>query len=228
MEQRKKLTVESLVAESKRFSDTESARQNDELFGVTDGKAIGTYIEKKFKEHLSLEYSFDSGNSARGIDLPGTLVNTDIKVTSIRQPQSSSPFKDVKQKIYGLGYNLLVFVYSKTDEMSSKTSTLDIVSCVFLSAERTADYTMTKRLREMVSDGAIEEDIVGYLQDKNVPADDITLRGLASKILEYPPPQGYLTISNALQCRLQYQRVVDLRDSIDGIWKPVDKVVRGI
>ena len=39
--------------------------------------------------------------SAKGIDLPSVEINTDIKVTSIKQPQSSCPFKDAKQKIFG-------------------------------------------------------------------------------------------------------------------------------
>jgi hypothetical protein len=48
------------------------------------------------------------GNLAKGIDFPE--LGVDIKVTSIRQPQSSCPFKSVRQKIYGRGYSLLVFV----------------------------------------------------------------------------------------------------------------------
>ena len=56
----------------------------------------------------SKKYDFDGGNSASGIDLPELEV--DIKTTSINQPQSSCPFKSARQKIYGLGYNLLVFV----------------------------------------------------------------------------------------------------------------------
>jgi hypothetical protein len=51
----------------------------------------------------------------------------------------------------------------------------------------------------MVSDKANEADIIGYLQDKNIPADDITLSEIAKQILEISPTQGYLTISNALQ-----------------------------
>ena len=37
---------------------------------------------------------------------------------------------------------------------------------------------------------------------------------------------GYLTISNALQWRLQYQRIVMLQDVIEGIVKIVDNVNR--
>ena len=50
-------------------------------------------------------------SSARGIDFPELLI--DMKVTSIRQPQSSCPFKSAKQKIFGLGYSLIIFVYEK-------------------------------------------------------------------------------------------------------------------
>lgn len=148
---------------------------------------------------------------------------TDIKVTSIKQPQSSCPYKDAKQKIFGLGYNLLVFVYNKIDNPKTKTTTLHFVSCTFISSERTADYTTTYRLREMIKDKANEEDIVAYLTDKNIPADEITLQNMAKMIMKNPPKQGYLTISNALQWRLQYQRVVSLTKNVSGINKIIDE-----
>ncbi|WP_026994312.1 hypothetical protein [Flectobacillus major] len=73
----------------------------------------------------------------------------------------------------------------------------------------------------MLKDGANEADIITYLQDKNIPADEITLTKVAEQILQTPPEQGYLTISNALQWRLQYQRIVTLADGISGIEKIV-------
>lgn len=213
----KKLTIKDLIEEAKKFCEKQSEIQYKELFGVTDGKALGTFIEHKFQTGLDEKYIVEIGSSARGIDLPSDDIQTDIKVTSIRQPQSSCPFKDAKQKIFGLGYNILVFVYDKTDNSETETATLNFVSCSFIHKERTADYTTTFRLREMVADGAIKEDIIAYLQDKNIPADEITLNEIAERILENPPNLGYLTISNALQWRLQYKRVVDLTENIEGI-----------
>ena len=55
---------------------------------------------------------------------------------------------------------------------------------------------------------------------------DITLSLIAEQILNNTPKQGYLTISNALQWRLQYTRVVNLTDIVDGITKVVDKVTK--
>jgi hypothetical protein len=223
---KEELTIDKLKAEAKAFCITESEIQNKLLFGVTDGKAVGTHIEHKFQELLYSKYKTTIGSSAVGIDLPSEDILTDIKVTSIKQPQSSCPFKDAKQKIFGLGYNLLVFVYDKIDEPKTKTATLNFVSCSFISKERTADYTTTYRLREMVKDKANVEDIVAYLNDKNIPADEITLNRLAKQILKTPPVQGYLTISNALQWRLQYQRVVTLDKAVQGISKVIDKVAK--
>jgi hypothetical protein len=216
------LTIKTLIFEAKKFCLSQSKTLNKDLYGVTDGKAVGTHIEHKFQNHLADKYELTIGSSAKGIDLPS--VDCDIKVTSIKQPQSSCPFKNVKQKIYGLGYNLLVFVYNKVDNPKSKTAKLEFVSCSFISKERTADYTLTYRLREMVNDKANLEDIIAFLNDKNIPADDITINKLAEHILETPPEQGYLTISNALQWRLQYQRIVTLKENVDGINKIIDKM----
>ena len=138
--------------------------------------------------------------------MPDENILTDIKVTSVEQPQSSCPFRSARQKIFGLGYNLLIFVYDKRD--SEDTCKLQFVHCIFIDKSRTADFTLTKRLREMLKDGANKEDIVGFLRDKNLPGDEITYNELAEEILVHKPKKGYLTISNALQWRLQYSRTI--------------------
>lgn len=188
------------------------------------GKPLGHSSNTNLGIILDEKYFFTKGSSANGIDLPSEDILTDIKVTSIRQPQSSCPFKDAKQKIFGLGYNLLVFVYDKTDDIAKKVAKLDFISCTFIKKERTADYQTTFSLRQMLQNDANTDDIIGYLMDRNIPADEITLNQLAEEILKNKPSQGYLTISNALQWRLQYGRVVRLGQEVDGIIKIVDKV----
>ncbi len=64
--------------------------------------------------------------------MPGLAV--DMKVTSIRQPQSSCPFKHARQKIFGLGYSLLVFVYDKSDNPETRTAILNIMHTIFIDA----------------------------------------------------------------------------------------------
>ena len=211
----KRLTREALIKSAKSFCAAESRKNHEELIGVTDGKAVGTYVERRFQDYLRKDYKVEIGSSAKGIDLPGDDIQTDIKVTSIRQPQSSCPFESARQKIFGLGYNILLFVYDKKDTDSS--CRLRFTHCAFIDKKRTADFTTTKRLIEMLSDGANKEDIVGFLQDKNLPGDEIVFDALADEILESPPEQGYLTISNALQWRLQYKRVLDLEGNVEGV-----------
>lgn len=220
---KKQLTIELLQKEARQFCKTESTIKYSELYGISDGKSIGTFVEHRFKKLLSDNYVTDISSSALGIDLPGENILTDIKVTSIRQPQSSCPFQDARQKIYGLGYNILLFVYEKIDNHSDNTSTIKYVDCSFISKECTADYTSTFRLREMLNDNANVADIIGYLTDKNIPGDEITLTILANEILTNKPLQGYLTISNALQWRLQYQRIVNISENISGIIKLYSK-----
>lgn len=214
---KKELTVEKLIEEAKQFCGKESKFQNKDLYGVTDGKAVGTNIEHKFKEVLNGKYIYKTGSAARGIDFPDEHINTDIKVTSIIQPQSSCPFRDARQKIYGLGYNLLLFVYEKIDDSKTQTAILNFKSCSFINKERTGDYQTTKSILQMIDNDANTDDIIAYLMDRNIPSDEITLHKIAGEILRNPPKQGYLTISNALQWRLQYQRIVKMKENPDGI-----------
>ena len=217
------LTIEQLVKEAELFYKKESNYENPDLFGITDGKAVGTFIEHKFQNNLIKKYKYERGSSANGIDFPSEIINTDMKVTSIRQPQSSCPFKSARQKIYGLGYNLLLFVYDKEDDSSKRISKLNFLNCTFIYNNRTADFQITKTLRQMIENDANSEDIIAYLMDKNLPVDEITLNSLADEILNNPPLQGYLTVSNALQWRLQYGRIVRLKDDVDGIIKIIQQ-----
>ena len=52
------------------------------------------------------------------------------------------------------------------------------------------------------------EDLDALLEDKNIPLDEISRRQLAERLVDDVPQQGVLTISNALQWRLQYKRAI--------------------
>src|SRR5258706_15399213 len=154
----KPLTVELLQKEASSFARAQTKHAEPSLFGVTDGKAVGTYLEHKFQTHLQNRYAYGRGNSAKGIDFPE--LGVDIKVTSIRQPQSSCPFKSARQKIYGLGYSLLIFVYEKTDNSKSKSATLNVLHTLFVDAERTADYQMTTGLINILENKGNKDDLI--------------------------------------------------------------------
>ena len=209
------LTIEALREEASKFAEMETSYDEPSLYGVTDGKAVGTYLEHKFTAYLADIYEYEQGNSASGIDLPG--VGVDIKVTSFKQPQSSCPFKSASQKVFGLGYHLLVFVYEKTDDEKNKTGRLNMQHTIFVEKERTADFQTTRGLLEILEREGNKDDVIAFINERNLPVDEIGADQLADRILETPPNQGYLTISNALQWRLQYGRVIQKAGEVSGI-----------
>jgi hypothetical protein len=176
-------------------------------------------LEHKFQSSLEKRYRYVRGSSAKGIDFPE--LGVDIKVTSLRQPQSSCPFRSARQKIYGLGYSLLVFVYNKHDDAKNRTGRLDIQHTIFIGQQRTADYQTTSGLRKLVANKANRDDILTYFQERMLPVDDMEVETLADEVLKNPPELGYLTISNALQWRLQYSRVIEQAGHITGVLRLV-------
>ena len=215
----KPLTIQLLQKEASSFAKAESKHPEPSLFGVTDGKAVGTYLEHKFQTLLHKRYVYGRGNSAKGIDFPE--LGVDIKVTSIRQPQSSCPFKSARQKIYGLGYSLIVFVYDKHDDEKTRTGRLDIKHAIFVEKEQTADHQTTSGLRQLVKNKANRDDILAFFQERMLPVDEIEAETLADEVLRNPPEVGYLTVSNALQWRLQYGRVIEQAGKVGGILRLV-------
>ena len=210
-----RLTILELRIEAAEFAAAESSHNEPRLYGITDGKAVGTYLEKRFQARLRTKYSYEKGSAAKGIDFPG--LNVDMKVTSIKQPQSSSPFRSARQKILGLGYSLLIFVYLKTDDHEAGTGNLQILHTIFVEASRTADYQTTRGILDFIDRDGNTDDLIAFMHDRNLPIDDIEATSLAEELLDSPPKLGYLTISNALQWRLQYRRVIDVAGTIDGI-----------
>lgn len=209
------LTLDVLLKEAAAFAEVESKYDEPILYGVTDGKRVGTYLEHKFRAYLVGNYEFALGNSASGVDFPELQI--DMKVTSISQPQSSCPYKSARQKIFGLGYGLLVFVYEKTDDHAAQTGRLDMKHTIYVEPSRTADYQMTRGLNDILDRDGNEDDIIAFITDKNLPVDEIEATSIAQAVLAQRPVQGYLTISNALQWRLQYGRVITQAGLVEGV-----------
>jgi hypothetical protein len=209
------LTLETLKQSATNFAKQLSATPIPDLYGATDGKAVGTYVEQKFKRYLEDLYIFVPGNAASGIDLPELLV--DLKATSITQPQSSCPFKNAGQKVYGLGYHLMIFVYAKADDDATRAARLDIKHVIFVQSEYTADWQTTKGITDILARLGNRDDLVAFLEERNLPLDEIGRQALAERILVKPPVLGYLTISNALQWRLQYSRAIQQAGKVMGV-----------
>jgi len=209
------LTLDALKTEARAFAELESIHREPSLYGITDGKAVGTYFEHKFCAYLRERYNFEEGSSAKGIDFPE--LDVDMKVTSVKQPQSSCPFKSARQKIYGLGYSLLVFVYEKTDDPATSTGNLNILHAIFIDKEQTADFQTPTGLRRILENEGNKDDLLAFMEERRLPVDEIEASAIADELRQRPPELGYLTISNALQWRLQYGRVIERAGSVPGV-----------
>ena len=84
---------------------------------------------------------------------------------------------------------------------------------VFVAREQTGDYQTTYGLREILRRNGNKDDVVAFLEERNFPLDEIGREALAERILQQPPELGYLTISNALQWRLQYSRIIAIAET---------------
>jgi hypothetical protein len=210
-----KLTIQSICKEASTFSASQSKTPEKSLFGVTDGKAVGMFLEHKFRDYLKSRYQFDEGSSDSDIAFPGLLV--DVKTTCISKSESFCPFKSARQKVYGLGYSLLVFFYDLVKTDIKKTATLKILNVIFIEAERTADYQLTFGLRKILEGGGNRDEIFDYLLNLNLPIEEIGLNSLADEIISNPPLQGFLTISTAHQWRLYFSRAIERAGSERGV-----------
>jgi restriction system protein len=91
----------------------------------------------------------------------------------------------------------------------ARAAKLGIKHLIFIEKERTGDWQTTKGITEILQREGNKDDIVAFLEDRNFPLDDVGREALAEQILSNPPGIGYLTISNALQWRLQYGRAIN-------------------
>lgn len=115
-----------------------------------------------------------------------------------------------------------MFVYTKTDDPAIFSGTLNINHAVLVEKQRTADYQTTTGLKKILENNGNEDDLVAFMADRMLPLDDIEAHAIAQELLNGELLEvGYLTISNALQWRLQYSRVITQAGQVSGLLKIV-------
>lgn len=116
-----------------------------------------------------------------------------------------------------LTHNALISTTKAFCNQLEKTAELTFVHASFITKTKTADYQTSRGIREILERDGNRDDILAFLTDRSLPGDDIVLNNLADEILQSPPTLGYLTISNALQWRLQYGRIVNLNELVEAL-----------
>lgn len=114
---------------------------------------------------------------------------------------------------------MLLFVYEKTDDQQKRAARLNMLHSIFVEERRTANYQITTGILKILENDGNKDDIIAFMQDRLLPVEEIQAAKIADEIIANPPNVGYLTISNALQWRLQYRRVIEQADKVEGIFR---------
>ena len=112
---------------------------------------------------------------------------------------------------------MLVFVYQKSDDEEGRTGKLNILHTIFVCAERTADFQTTTGILRILQNDGNKDDLLAFLEERMLPVESIEAERIVDEIIANPPLVGYLTISNALQWRLQYRRVIEKAGDVEGL-----------
>lgn len=144
---RRTLTRELLLGEALRFTSLNLSMEKV----AKDGKSIGTFVERSFKDFLAERYVFRSGNPALGLDFPELEV--DVKTTSAKLRSSSAPFRSYREAVFGLGYDLLVFMYEPVidfipDGQSTAGRTVRVTRTLYVDRKETRDQKLMRQLAQ--------------------------------------------------------------------------------
>lgn len=110
-----------------------------------------------------------------------------------------------------------MFVYEKTDDPIAKTGMLNVLHVIFVEKAATADWQTTSGILGILGNQGNKDDLLAFFTERMLPLDDTQADQLADEVLANPPRLGYLTISNALQWRLQYRRVIEKAGEAAGV-----------
>ena len=118
-------------------------------------------------------------------------------------------------------FSLLVFVYEKKDDRKTRTATLDVKHVIYVKDSQTGDFQTTTGILKILDNNGNIDDLISFMTERFLPVDEIQAQKLAEEILSDRPSVGYLTISNALQWRLQYARVIEEAGNVNGVQRIV-------
>ena len=122
------------------------------------------------------------------------------------------------KSIYVFYVSVYTLVYTRVSEMakSMRTFRLDVeLYGRFRDLASRGGYTVTGAVEKFMG-ACVEKGVLSFL-DPVGAGGDVEAEALADEVLRRPPEIGYLTVSRALQWRLQYSRVIEQAGKIHGL-----------
>lgn len=210
------LTIGRMAASAKAFCAQYGGVPRETLYGVTDGKAAGTFAGRLFEDYLSQRHDMASGNSAGGLGLPSA--STGIKAAPPVRPQSGCPYRDGKQKKYGLGCSLAVSVHGENDGHTDKAGALDYCACSFVDSQRAADYQTAAGIRNIIADNGNEDDVFAFWVERNIPVRRSLADEYGERIVAHPAPSwlSHHIFFGLSGCQARHQQRYAHADQLSG------------
>jgi hypothetical protein len=154
----------------------------------SDGKSLGTCIEKLLKAEISRKLQINvTGSAAAGVDIPELSLNT--KATSDKQPQSSEPFDSPYERVLGSKYDILACIYNGMEFLKSQKSTpIQITAAMYYERTEVADQQLCQSAR-----------LLRDLHNQGVIGEELAKRALRAIVYAKKSSAGYKALHKGLQ-----------------------------
>lgn len=111
--------------------------------------------------------------------------------------------------------------YEKTDTHETQSAAIDVHHVLFIARSMTGDYQTTRGILEILERGGNREDLVAFMEDRNLPLDEVGRTALAERVLSDVPHRAISRSatpfnggsSTATQSRMQETAVVSRTSS---------------
>ena len=154
----------------------------------TDGKSLGTCVEKLLKAEISRSLGVQlTGSAAAGVDIPELSLNT--KATSDRQPQSSEPFDSPYERVLGAKYDILVCVYNGAEFLAAQRRVpIQISAAMYYRRTEVADQQLCESAR-----------LLRDAYNRNLVGEELARRTLRAVVYARKTAAGYKALHKGLE-----------------------------
>lgn len=166
-------------------------------------ETLATTLRKAFVRYVGSSFGGDDTDpipsSDEGVAFPSLA--TDFRVAPGARLRFGDGSLSWHHKIRGFNHNLLVMVPSPVVELST---------AVFIDHNRTADFQTTLGIRDIMRRNGNLDDIVAFLEERRIGANDDERLAAAGAIISSPPRLGYLTYSLGDSPCIRFGHVLDV------------------
>lgn len=214
-----RLTREQLKIEAAAFAKAHARHSEPALLGL-DYPVVEPYYLHRFKTKLAKRYQLPEAKPDDEIMFPDITfpdIKVDVKFINDLLNDSYHMMLSPTQMFYGMGYDVLLFVYHQQSDFAAGTAWLNIQKAVWAEDYRTADWLSTVSLLKCLSEKSDMETLLSFFESMHFPIHPGEVWKLAEYAPKNPPKQGYASISRAMKSHVRWGKVIREAGKVDGI-----------